>query len=207
MPRSACEPGHRAVQGLWEPPASAEKLPAAHSPAWHICVPGRGSLCAAAMQSQWAANSHAKPSLITSQGCSQSLMTLCLRSDQLFLVTMLRPMSWGQPALAASRCWQVFAWVTSSGPCHSSPPAWSPLWASVPSPGLCRALAAQKCGPKPALLPTPLSSRGWLMKKCTDRAKKSPEVLHSACRWHLRGTENPAQPHAPLPQFAFHPKR
>ena len=92
-------------------------------------------------------------------------------------MTVLRPVSRSQSALAASRCWQAFARVTSSGPCHSSPLARCPLGVSVPSLGLRRALAAQAHCPKPALLPTRLGNTGWPMQECTDRAKKPPELF------------------------------
>lgn len=133
MPRGACPPGHRAEQGLWASPDSAEQLPTAASPAWHVVSPPERKPGCSCNAKPWVANSLAQPSLITSQGCSQRLMTLCLRPNQLHHVTVLRLVSQGQSALAASRLWQAFARITSSGPCYSSPLAQCPSGASVPT--------------------------------------------------------------------------
>lgn len=99
-----------------------------------------------------AASSYALPNLITRQGCSQRLKTLCLGPDPLFHMTVLAPVSVGQSALAVPRHWWPFAWVARSGPCHSILLTWCPLGVSVPSPGLQRRLIAEKhCVPQTCL--------------------------------------------------------
>lgn len=64
----------------------------------------------------WVANSHAQPSLTASQGCTQRLITLPLRPDQLLHVTVLRSLSRGNLLKQPPDICRLFSWVTSSGP-------------------------------------------------------------------------------------------
>lgn len=107
-----------------------------------------------------------KPDLITRQGCSQRLKTLCLGPDPLFHMTVLAPVSVGQSVLAVPRHWWAFARVARSGPCHSILLIWCPLGVSVPSPGLQRRLIAEThCVPNLPFCPAS-GIMGWLMQDC-----------------------------------------
>lgn len=129
----------------------------------------------------WVASSCPQPNLITRQGCSQRLKSLCLKPDQLFHMTVFRLVSLGQSALADPRhCW-AFAWAASSGPCHSILLTWCPLGASVPSPGLQRGLVSEThCANQTCLIACSPGSMGCLMLDCSDCLKQLPE-LFSLC--------------------------
>lgn len=119
--------------------------------------------------------------LITRQGCSQGRKTLCLRPDQLFHMTVFRPVSLGRSALAVPRHWQAFAWVASSGPCHSLL-----LIILVPFGSLCaKPRPLKRTGCRDILCQTCLlthspGSMGWPMQDCSDWVKQLPE-LFSLC--------------------------
>lgn len=95
MPRGACPPSHRQHNGyrpLLTLQSNCPLLPVL--PGITVSPPERKPGCSCNAK-PWVANSHAQPSLTASQGCSQRLITLPLRPDQLLHVTVLRSLSRG----------------------------------------------------------------------------------------------------------------